>query len=556
MRPLRFVAILTALCPIAVTGCSTQPTTIVSGTLLDSDGSTMEEAQVHLFRPMTEKPLVTVEAGPDGVFELRTTATGALLLHFAGSYHVAHAVPLYVDSALQVEIDVRLGTPAYLDDFAEVLVVGDFNEFMPFSGVPLEPQSDGRFTAEIEADGEEVAYVLIGATESDDPYWVHGTDYSVLQYNHYMGYQSVVPTQDGKVTITFDPAQLVHGSPDPEVEFAEPHSVPASLAAIYADDVQREKDYQEAREAHLRGGGSMETLDYDWSPVITELGTRIAEEQESMLQRALWLSLMRITDKAEEVDPDLARRALESLGPAAAMWSYAPYPIVDAVVRAAGEDSGWAKRDTAYLEQVMNAHPDTAVRAHTLANAVWVADGAGDTLARRRYYGRLMMEHPESWQAEVARSYFAPDRNIMAGKPLPEFTLTALEDPSASITHEGLAGSICLIDFWATWCTPCIAEMASLHEAYDKYSDRGFEILSVALEDSREDIAEFRAEHWPMPWLHAVIGWQDAAAERFELKGIPKAILVDRDGIILRSDTDVMGEELLEVLAQIMAEGE
>jgi thiol-disulfide isomerase/thioredoxin len=140
---------------------------------------------------------------------------------------------------------------------------------------------------------------------------------------------------------------------------------------------------------------------------------------------------------------------------------------------------------------------------------------------------------------------------IVAGAELPEFSLASLNSPSDSFTPRDLSGKVYLIDFWATWCLPCVAELPNLHQAYETYADDGFEILSVAMGDDRETIADLRETQWPMPWLHAFEPLDSEAAELFELFGIPKAILVDSNNTILGVDEDVRGDNLQEMLGRL-----
>jgi hypothetical protein len=99
-----------------------------------------------------------------------------------------------------------------------------------------------------------------------------------------------------------------------------------------------------------------------------------------------------------------------------------------------------------------------------------------------------------------------------------------------------------------------VAELPNLHQAYDIYGDKGFEILSVAMGDRRESIQELRETEWPMPWLHAFEPLDSEVAELFELFGVPKAILVDSSNTIVGVDEDVRGEKLQATLAQLFGE--
>ena len=144
-----------------------------------------------------------------------------------------------------------------------------------------------------------------------------------------------------------------------------------------------------------------------------------------------------------------------------------------------------------------------------------------------------------------------PPSRIVVGAEVPDFALASLQDSDVSLTREDVAGKVYLIDFWATWCLPCVAELPNLHQAYEEYGGRGFEIVSVAMGDRREHIAQLRETEWPMPWLHAFEPLDSDQAELFELFGVPKAILVDSSNTIVGVDEDVRGDQLLGKLAEL-----
>lgn len=144
---------------------------------------------------------------------------------------------------------------------------------------------------------------------------------------------------------------------------------------------------------------------------------------------------------------------------------------------------------------------------------------------------------------------------IVLGAELPDFALASLDDSTVVVTRADLAGKIYLIDFWATWCLPCVAELPNLHRAYEAYRSRGFEILSVALGDRRDEIARIRQTDLTMPWVHAFEHLGGEATEVFDLFGIPKAILVDSSNTIIGLDEDVRGEHLQEALARLFGDG-
>jgi thiol-disulfide isomerase/thioredoxin len=159
-------------------------------------------------------------------------------------------------------------------------------------------------------------------------------------------------------------------------------------------------------------------------------------------------------------------------------------------------------------------------------------------------------------EADAAPSEHAQDSRIVVGAELPDFALSSLDDSNVVYTRADLAGKIYLIDFWATWCLPCVAELPNLQSAYEKYRSRGFEILSVAMGDRREEIARLRQTDLTMPWMHAFEPLDSKAAELFEVFGVPKAILVDSSNTIIGLDEDVRGQHLQETLSRLFDGGD
>jgi thiol-disulfide isomerase/thioredoxin len=125
-----------------------------------------------------------------------------------------------------------------------------------------------------------------------------------------------------------------------------------------------------------------------------------------------------------------------------------------------------------------------------------------------------------------------PDKKVQVGKPVPHFELTLLD--GSHFSDKDLEGHWTLMDFWATWCSPCVGEMPNLDRAWKKYHPRGLQMLSLSLDRNEDDIATFRKEKWKMPWKHAFLqgGFKDTMTKEFEVSGIPSPILVAPDGTI------------------------
>jgi peroxiredoxin len=109
-------------------------------------------------------------------------------------------------------------------------------------------------------------------------------------------------------------------------------------------------------------------------------------------------------------------------------------------------------------------------------------------------------------------------------------------------------GDFILVDFWASWCVHCVKEMPALKKLYQKYHDKGFEIVGVSL-DTQEAAWKISIERLGLTWVHLtdLNGWEGDAARSYTVELIPCMVLIDPNGVIVYRGRS--GDELEQMLA-------
>lgn len=142
------------------------------------------------------------------------------------------------------------------------------------------------------------------------------------------------------------------------------------------------------------------------------------------------------------------------------------------------------------------------------------------------------------WLASLAS--FTGAGGLSEFKPVPDATFHSLE--GASRTLSDFRGRVVLVNFWGTWCVPCLQEIPELVRLARHFKERGFEVVGIAVESGRpEDVREFMAQHGMN--YEILLGDLSTVKRDFHVVGFPTSLLIDRHGMVRKRYVGPQKEE-------------
>ena len=521
---------------------------------------------VQSLAPEGGPEVALVRTNEAGQFSIATLTSGGIMLELSGSEHVQQQLYLRVYPGYRLTVNARLARIRYLPSPDSARVVGDFNNFRTDTSARLlQHQRDGIWTVDIASKKDSIVYALVGVRPRG-PVVNASSHHDVRTSDD--EYRSVAIVREGSARIEFDPARIVRDTLAAKVAYS---GGAAARAARLSDSIQ----------AHSALAGNAERaqkplLPSTWKPLVQRVTRELAAEREPSVREMLLFELLNIAHLGGYVPPSIGRIALRELPPSAPAWRTVTSlmddlsneamvvadSVIDAVhpnIRPMGKtpaDSARLRRYANHLvartDSMLTSETNDAMRAQLL---FWLMEATRKWLPERATLdlNRMRAELPDDFITKMALQRYGDTGKLRANALMPAFDFMMLADTTQRITNAKLAGKTVLIDFWATWCTPCLGEMSTLHDAYEKFHSRGLEILSVSADVSTSDVARFRREKWPMPWQH---GWVENGIwsnefKALEISGIPRVVLVGPDGRILGVDGALRGGALQKTLERI-----
>jgi len=184
-----------------------------------------------------------------------------------------------------------------------------------------------------------------------------------------------------------------------------------------------------------------------------------------------------------------------------------------------------------------------------------------DTAKTTELIKKLKTDFPETTQGKKADNILAQlekqgkmkdvQGKLVVGNAFPDFNEKDLEGKPLSVGN--YKGKVVLVDFWATWCGPCVAELPNVLETYKKYHSKGFDIVGISLDHDKDALTNFIKKKG-MPWQQYFDGkgWESKLAGAYGVNSIPATYLLDTEGKIAAKDLrgDALAEEVGKLLSK------
>lgn len=505
----------------------------IKGKLSGSNDKPIIKSSVHAYMYGLKKDEILYPVSPNGNFNIPFKDVEYFELEFSGVNHKVFYFEMFnFAENKDIVLNVRLEPNMLFEQFEELKVIGNFNNFSFDSGfVKMKELPDGRYSADVPNKYDTLFYQILGAAPG--PRSINGTMSMGYIYDGAGDYRSYLISKDSIINIIFDPAKIVKpyrkpiiSSPDTNIQhyisaISKLDSINNKAMGIYQKTLKIKKYYLFLFRS-IKGLIEIEK-----------------DERTKLLLSKYYLEYAYYSKS--KINKKIIKNFLYTIGKKSSYWEKDISFVIPAL-----NLIGVNVFKSDFFKYLIYKHNSTKVRQKALYEIIEYAFRKKDTIQGMKYFNELINKYPKSKYSKIVNQEYSPNRKIVVGKYLPEFSIVNFDNPKDSISVNSLKGKYALIDIWATWCAPCVSEIPTLNKSYRKFRKKNFQILSISLDRSKKDVISFRKGKWKMPWLHSFSEgvWNSKMASFFEVTSIPKSLLIAPDGKILVIGDSLRGKNL------------
>lgn len=171
-----------------------------------------------------------------------------------------------------------------------------------------------------------------------------------------------------------------------------------------------------------------------------------------------------------------------------------------------------------------------------------IPDGKRASIVERMYQSYLQQQKSAKFTSDIV------------GQSAPQFEFTTIKGEKKKLSD--LKGKVVLLDFWGTWCGPCVGEIPNLVKVYNQFKENGFEIISISSDlmmksKSEDEFKQFVQEN-NMSWTHVLDDQNKTIHTLYNIAHWPTLYLVGKDGMIIKNENDLRGNDLEKTLAEVL----
>jgi thiol-disulfide isomerase/thioredoxin len=519
-------------------------TTVVKGKLLDVEGNASKYALVGIALRAGGRGHDFVGCDKNGNYSIKVTSAGQNFLMYSIPSHSALRIPIQNNKDKEVTIDVTLAPYKYKDNFDEIGIAGTFNGFNILSPEKMKKGDDGTYSYEILSDQKEIKYQLCGIEKYNRT--INAPESLTFEPDSTGDYKSIIRSKEGKVTIVFDPSNLLRKDVDYKVTFSG-SDYDEKIFKFSDEYAKISTDASQKMRASMEVEKKSQDFQYDRGSYFAELLKKIDSEKDQEFKKYLELAYVSFSMyRPKEYSFEKATSFFESIAPEEPVWELMPSAYF--AYHFLFPQYKWNELEDKFLKTSKGNTIKISILSSRLANAKY----SGKEEELKKLHALIANDYKDVKELQDLLKRFPVESKIKVGVEIPDYEVASIDNATVKYSKKSMLGKVYMIDFWATWCGPCVGEMETLHKMYEKFKEKGFEILSLSLDRKPEDVIKFRNAKWNMPWKNSFIGNDEGrkVADRFEVIGIPRPLLVSAEGKILETESELRGPNLEKTLSK------